>query len=591
MPESVVARFGAGEGPGQVGVSAGTPNLMPEGPLAIAASSDGQIYVLDTLNKRIFSVDPSGGVPSVLAIEEAEYPMDLAVSTDALYVLDAATRRVLVYDETGRLTNVHSIPPDIQVAGSISLVVGGPDDIRIQSGGVEAKLAGSQRDRSGAPSAQLATPTPAGIVESRFERDTDHRGVLELEAEIGGERTRGESLSLEIDASEYLASAELLAVDNQGRLYVLAEELPTGESEFDVQTIVRRYSRAGELEAVAQVPLESVDFLANRYVTVGPEGEVYFLQSQAEQVRILRLRFDDPSAGRTRGETPPRPSEDRAEPGPVPEGFEDAVRKAYPEPERMRRSAGITRQEILENAESYLSGDWLLSQKNYAVAGVPSECIPPLGRIWQRPDRLEGGIGLRITAVPYKWGGYDLLPGFLEKLEQGYLAGDICTCRDERYNYCITDNSTGVDCSGFVSRAWDEGYYTTSSLDKIADPLSDWQTLRAGDIVNRPGSHVRLVTGISEEGPLIIRTIEFSKVLWRCLPCKLPGFAAAKLHSDALPTDYRVSLRSAGSLRSGFRVSPKYYRIWRHDVITGEQEGARRIRLTSCHVRRKARVA
>ena len=511
MPASVVARFGTGQGPDQIGVSASTPNLMPEGPRAIAASSDGQIYVLDTLNKRIFGVDPRGGVPSVLAIEEAEYPMDLAVSEGAFYVLDAATRRVLVYDEPGRLTSVHSIPPDIQLAGSVSLVVGGPDDIQIQSGRGEERLTGGQRERSGAPSTQLSTPTPAGVVESRFERDAHDKGVLKLGSGIGRERTRGESLSLEIDASEYLASAEFLAVDNLGRLYVLAEELATDESEFDVRTSVRRYSRAGQLEAVAQVPLESVDFLANRYVTVVPEGEVYFLQSQAEQVRILRLSFADPTAGRMRGETPPRPSEDRAEPGPVPEGFEDAVRKAYQQPERMRRSTGITRQEILENAESYLGRDWLLSRGNYAVAGVPSECVPPLGRIWQRPDRLEGGIDLRMTAVPYKWGGYNSLPGFLEKLEQGYLAGDICTCRDERYDYCITGNSTGVDCSGFVSRTWEEGYYTTSSLNRIADPLSDWRTLRAGDIVDRPGSNLRLVTGISEEGPLIIHTIKSAK--------------------------------------------------------------------------------
>jgi cell wall-associated NlpC family hydrolase len=511
MPASVVARFGTGEGPDEIGVSASTPNLMPEGPRAIAASSDGQIYVLDTLNKRIFGVDPSGGAPRGWAIEEAEYPTDLAVSQGAFYVLEAAARRVLIYNEQGRLTDVHPIPPDIQLAGSVSLAVAGPDDIRIQSSSVEVKLAGGRRDRSGAPSAQLATPTPAGIVESRFERDADDRGVLEFGAGIGGERTRGESPSLEIDASEYLASAELLAVDTQGRLYVLVEELATGESEFDVQTSVRRYSPAGELEAVAQVPLASVDFLANRYLTVGPEGEAYFLQSQAEQVRILRLSFDDPTAGRTRGEPPPRPSEDRSEPGPAPEGFEDAVRKAYPEPERKRRSSGITRQRILENAESYLSVEWLLRPENDTVAGVPSECLPPQGRIWQRPDRLEAGANLQVAAVPYKWGGYDSLPGFVAKLEQGYLAGDICTCRDSSYDYCITGNSTGVDCSGFVSRTWEEGYYTTSSLDKIADPLSDWRTLRAGDIVNRPGSHVRLVTGISEEGPLIIHTIESAK--------------------------------------------------------------------------------
>ena len=36
----------------------------------------------------------------------------------------------------------------------------------------------------------------------------------------------------------------------------------------------------------------------------------------------------------------------------------------------------------------------------------------------------------------------------------GALAGSLCTCRQAEYNYCVFADAAGIDCSGFVSRAW-----------------------------------------------------------------------------------------------------------------------------------------
>jgi hypothetical protein len=61
MPEesTVVARFATGNGPGQIGVVADTPERSPEGPAAIAATpNSSDIFVLDSVNKRVVRVLP-----------------------------------------------------------------------------------------------------------------------------------------------------------------------------------------------------------------------------------------------------------------------------------------------------------------------------------------------------------------------------------------------------------------------------------------------------------------------------------------------------------------------------------------------------
>jgi hypothetical protein len=77
-------------------------------------------------------------------------------------------------------------------------------------------------------------------------------------------------------------------------------------------------------------------------------------------------------------------------------------------------------------------------------------------------------------------------------MEWGALAGDVCTCRDPALNYCLVPDSAGVDCSGFVSRAWGIEKRGTAGLPDVANELSSLDELRPGDAFNWAGRHVRL---------------------------------------------------------------------------------------------------
>ncbi|MBN1476953.1 hypothetical protein JXA47_09380 [Candidatus Sumerlaeota bacterium] len=132
------------------------------------------------------------------------------------------------------------------------------------------------------------------------------------------------------------------------------------------------------------------------------------------------------------------------------------------------------RDRIISEADTFHSLEWYCSSSNIYVAGSPgyenAEC-----------DYSTPGW---YTNMPYKWGGYDTVDGFLDDMALGRGAGDIDTSG-------TNSNCSGVDCSGYVSRTWESGRYSTATFANASFPI-DWEDLRMGDALNRAGSHIRL---------------------------------------------------------------------------------------------------
>jgi cell wall-associated NlpC family hydrolase len=111
--------------------------------------------------------------------------------------------------------------------------------------------------------------------------------------------------------------------------------------------------------------------------------------------------------------------------------------------------------------------------------------------------------------MPYAWGGDDTPGSFLDKVtNHNALAGDVCTCRDPTVNDCVYfPKAAGVDCSGFVSRAWGIAKLGTSGLLNVSNK-ERVSELKPGDALVWPGHHVRLFVG-EDSGPAILfRVIE-----------------------------------------------------------------------------------
>lgn len=85
------------------------------------------------------------------------------------------------------------------------------------------------------------------------------------------------------------------------------------------------------------------------------------------------------------------------------------------------------------------------------------------------------------VGLPYDWGGYMTLFQFDQAMAAGYGAGSY---PDDG----ILDCTVGLDCSGFLSKVWQLGHFTTSSFHQVTTQISAGELL-PGDGFNDAGNH------------------------------------------------------------------------------------------------------
>ena len=83
-----------GSGPGAVGLAKSLEGLA-RGPEALAVAPDGRIAILDSVNRRVVTLDSSGTFLAALPLELSA-PRFIAVDNDNIHVLDADDDRRLV---------------------------------------------------------------------------------------------------------------------------------------------------------------------------------------------------------------------------------------------------------------------------------------------------------------------------------------------------------------------------------------------------------------------------------------------------------------------------------------------------------------
>jgi hypothetical protein len=158
----------------------------------------------------------------------------------------------------------------------------------------------------------------------------------------------------------------------------------------------------------------------------------------------------------------------------------------------------ISRDEIMKNAEAYKAHEWTPTNKNVCHTNkidTPDRntyktWTDSIGWKWKK----ENNLYVADKGVPYNWGGSSSLGDFDGGVGNGSCAGNINT------NYGLQKGTVGVDCSGFVSRAWNlKSKSSTRALPDIAAKLDSYEDLKKGDIVNKYASHVMLC---AEDNPI-----------------------------------------------------------------------------------------
>lgn len=128
--------------------------------------------------------------------------------------------------------------------------------------------------------------------------------------------------------------------------------------------------------------------------------------------------------------------------------------------------------------------------------------------------------GEKAKSMPYKWGGFDTPESFLKGLVDGKKAGDVATKWKRTHgDAVVSEESVGIDCSGFVSRCWLlPRPYSTRQLPEICQPLASWDDLKKGDILLKEG-HVILFEKWNDDRSEIIGYEAGPKPYWRVNAC------------------------------------------------------------------------
>jgi cell wall-associated NlpC family hydrolase len=321
-----------------------------------------------------------------------------------------------------------------------------------------------------------------------------------------GRALRIEHLTVHPRGAGRVLAVSAIGQDLDGRHYVYWEE--GGGRQIDAW--VGRFGKDGRLSAAAKLDFSDFAEVPAVPVAVVPDGTLLLLEPAEESIQLVQLALGKGLAGareRATG-TPAVRVLDLGEDATAKPPDAPAYRPPGPVPEHDAAfGAASTRR-----ARHYLEARWTLAPANFLQSGIADDCEPPEGRYWSRPTRLsEAHVGKAVAAIPYKWGGFDSVEQYKQRLAgaRPALAGDVCTCRDDRYDACMVAQSAGIDCSGLVSRAWGlPEHKGTTQLAQMAADLPDLFHLKPGDILNRPGSHVRLFIGF-EPGPEVrLRTLE-----------------------------------------------------------------------------------
>ncbi len=170
--------------------------------------------------------------------------------------------------------------------------------------------------------------------------------------------------------------------------------------------------------------------------------------------------------------------------------------------------SALTRTEIIENGEPYTTVEWTATAAN--VSGSGSSC--PTG---YEPLFTAGNY----VGMAYDWGGFDSVSTFTSHIASGYGAGSYShsSLGTTAYNQVLACAS-GIDCSGFVSRAWGQTTkYGTSTISGISSNITQ-SSMKKGDAFNNAGSHIIMFVYEGADGrPYVMESTggDYKRVVYR----------------------------------------------------------------------------
>lgn len=422
------------------------------GPAAFTVAPDGSFWVADTAGYRVVEVRPDCSMGRIISMPDRVVGIvDLEIADRGVWVLDAAAQKPAVYLFSFDGRELSRLPLDETAESATGLtIVNGMPAVEYEFGAYLEELSQWDGEKTGRihvyhqAGDHLVSAVPADM-----SRPDASRGYIEFDGRI-----------LPVEVENALGGLRFVGAAQNGSFFVMAEEVSYTDA-VDVDRTVWRFDAKGNFTGIARVPLDESAVHVEHNVAVAPDGSVYALIAGEKRVEIRRLEFADKLESI------------------LPPAWDTAAEDAVPPPP----GTCVSRTTIMNTAWAIRNNSKYLSSTN-----TDGSCS---GR---GKPRYIGGAGT-YRSVAYDWGGFDSLSDYNAAMSPGTgKAGDINTAG-------VESCSRGLDCSGFVSRAWQRTTkYGTSTLSQISYQLSSTSSLLQGDVMNKSGSHVVLFESYASGG-------------------------------------------------------------------------------------------
>jgi len=411
------------------------------GPLSFQVQDDG-ITIFDTENKELKTFHTNGSLSSEKLADT--HIIDFYKDNDALYLMHPQNLYVRENDKTERISHLYDAK---------NMFSG----LKKQNGSIQVS------HRKG-----KVQCTPFAL----------NKGQVQ---EVSVTRTLPASLNVGIGAENYVINIpEVGSVDYIGstpdsKHYIYAESI-TSHSPLAVQRHILLINNEGEVLNTLHLPNQKYTYIFKEFI-VGENGEFYHMQSSKDGIHILEWDYVENNV--VENNYPDKFSENYHF-----NQFVEAEPELEDQPSLAKTTGSVTRSQALVTGDEFVQHIWTATSANIGTTSLVTT-----------PTWIVIGQNQR---VPYKWGGYNTVAEFDDGVAAGKLAGDMNTSAGVDWSGCV-----GSDCSGFVSRCWTSGRYTTSSFSQVSNQLSSFNDLLPADATNKAGSHIRMVVEWTNDGKLV----------------------------------------------------------------------------------------
>jgi cell wall-associated NlpC family hydrolase len=439
----------------QVAYSPKIEGIANEGPSSFTVDDNKNIYILDSLNKKIIVFNKDKFLYHI-PIDFVNYARDILYNKGSLYLLDESNV-VYAIDLKGDIEKIYWIPNNINVVSSKGLALNSNGNIVIQYDVNEYDIENKKNSEG---------------------YSFNYKKIFTKYYEGGVKIISGNWLNkkeIKIDFTEGSGCVNIIGKDKYNNLYVSVEEDVPNSPLVLCEHTIRKIDSNGNQVAFARIPLEEFYNFPNKFAHVTEDGELYIMALKEDSTDIYKVTL-----GKTyKSKMNELKNKAMDEWKKIKEVNRDIVSILYiPDIP--------TRSDVYYRAEDMINLSWTYNKNN---TYKPQSYV-------EAPDHLSGITSFPSSQVgiPYCWGGFDGIDtssapsswsNFKDAMNKGKYAGNIYTGTSG-----WVSGTAGLDCSGFASAAYAFSQkYNTTGLYNMANKIS-YDAVKYMDIFVKPGSHV-----------------------------------------------------------------------------------------------------